>query len=218
MTSDGAKIAGRTALVADDHGVYRMALAAILKRDCGFQTVLEAGSLDDAVQQLGERDDITFVTFDLGMPGMESVASLQSIREVFPHLGIAVVTASEKRDDMIGAIFAGVHGYITKTLPSEEIAAALNSVLKGNIFLPWSISQLSTTPRGEVEVQEHTSVGVKLTTRQSEVLNLIRLGKSNKEIARALGLTENTIKVHTNALYRALGVRNRVSAASIKVD
>lgn len=206
--------APRIALVAEDHEVFRTALAGIL-RDCGFQEVIEAADHDDAFRCLEDRPDLALATFDLGMPGMHGLVEMLTIRKLFPDLRLVIVTASEKRQDMLDAVAAGVHGYIPKTLARAKMATALDMVLRDQVYLPWSVTDVSNVGQGALapeaeRLQSHPA----LTLRQMDVLRLIRAGKSNKEIARDLLLTESTVKVHTNAIYKALGVRNRVSAAS----
>lgn len=224
MTSDLAiPMAHRVALVADDHEVFRSAIATILQRDCGFRTVLQVASMDEAIEKLGEDEAITFATFDLGMPGVRGAESLHSVRQIFPLLRAVVVAGSERREDIFAAMIAGMHGYVPKTLSTIQIARALNMVVDGMIYLPWSVTKLPPTVDYGADLVDMncppiSSVHGKLTPRQRDVLNCIRAGKSNKEIARALGLTESTVKVHTNALYRTLGVRNRVGAASVNID
>jgi DNA-binding NarL/FixJ family response regulator len=211
------QIKRKTALVAEDHEVFRMGLATILRRSCGFQAVIETASLDEAVQILGENNDVTFATFDLAMPGMQSISNLYSVRQIFPDLALTVVSASERREDIIAAITAGVHGYVPKTLNTAEIGDALNWVLEGRLFLPWSVSKLPPPSDDRIEPDAAVGSHVKLTNRQQAVLRLIKEGRSNKEIANALSLTENTVKVHANALFRALGVNSRSAAASTNI-
>ncbi|WP_158811695.1 response regulator transcription factor [Beijerinckia sp. L45] len=211
----------RVALVADDHELFRSAISTILQLHCGFHKVFEVASLDEAIEKLGENEAITFATFDLGMPGINRAENLHSVRQIFPDLRAVVVAGSERRDDMFAAMIAGMHGYIPKTMSTPKIAAAFQMVVEGKIFLPWSVAQLPAADDkiepGDVYFTTPAFQG-KLTPRQRDVLTCIRAGKSNKEIARALGLTESTVKVHTNALYRTLGVRNRVGAASANID
>lgn len=189
----------------------------LLRRDCAFLDVVETSSLDEAVQVLGERPDITFASFDLTIPGLVNAIDLQSVREAFASLCMVVVTGSERRDDMLMALTAGAHGYVLKSWNTATIAAAIERVLSGEIFLPPSVADL---PPHEVarsaRALDGLNEGARVTQRQRDVLGLIRSGKSNKEIARALNLAESTVKVHTNALYRALGVHSRLSAAVAK--
>ncbi|WP_336491804.1 response regulator transcription factor [Methylobacterium nigriterrae] len=203
------------ALVADGHDQSRTGIAALLRRDCGVGRVIEAGTLDEALILLDEHSDITFACIDLAMPGVGTPLNLRSVREVFPKVRVAVVTSSGKREEVFLALQAGLHGYVPKALGPPGIARAFRLILDGHIFVPPMLAELppvpDTAPR--FEATRRPASDVRLTPRQQDVLRLIRCGKSNKEIARTLGLTENTIKVHANALYRALGVRDRYGAA-----
>jgi len=206
-----------TALIADDHELFRTGLSALLRQDCGFSSVIEVGSLDAAMQVLGETPTIKFASFDLAMPGVESALSLRSVREVFPQVRVAVVSGSGGRDDIFLALQAGLHGYIPKTLCVKDIVAAFQKIIRGEIFVPSLITELPH----QIELPDNTDgphlpeTSTKLTPRQNDVLRLIRCGKSNKEIARLLSLTESTVKVHAVALYRALGVHKRGDAARV---
>jgi DNA-binding NarL/FixJ family response regulator len=206
------------ALVADDHELFRSGFSVMLKRDCGFTRVIETSTLDEGLQALGECADITFASFDLAMPGVESALSLQSVREVFPNVCMVVVTGSKRREDMLLALTAGAHGYVLKTWSTAEITSAVEMILDGHIFVPRSIADLphQTSYQTSQALEAHKDGTVVLTPRQQDVLQLIRTGRSTKEIARMMNLAESTVKVHTNALYKALGVHNRSSAAAAK--
>jgi DNA-binding NarL/FixJ family response regulator len=216
VSTDPPESGKLVALVVDDHELFRAGIATLLKRDCGFAQVFEAGSLDAALQVLGENGGISFSTFDLAMPGVDTPYCLRSVREVFPNVRLAVVSGSGGRDEIILALQAGVHGYVPKTLSISEITQAFKVILSGGIFVPPLLSEVAAdrTLPPPVRPPRLSESGGPLTLRQQDVLKLIRAGKSNKEIARELGLSENTVKVHANALYRALGVHNRYGAAN----
>lgn len=207
-----------SAIVADDHELFRAALAEILRREFGFGLVIEAGSLDDAVDLLGRTSNVAFASIDLAMPGMNGEASLLSIREEYPDIRLAVITGSERRDDILLALDAGVHGYIPKTLKIAEIAAALRTILEGRIFVPPVLANKAfpSTRRNQVApAVPHAPPRLSgLSPRQRAVLDLISLGKSNKEIAHELRLAEGTVKVHVSALFRTLGTHNRMGAVA----
>lgn len=163
--------------------------------------------------------------FDLAMPGMENAGSLRVVRECFPWTRVAVVSASKRRSDILQALEAGVHGYVPKGLGVTELARALQMIREGMIYVP---SQLADLPAPEEEPQlrmprNHTpsSLGpdvgqqpVALTSRQKDVLELIVKGLTNKEIAKALGVGDGTVKVHVAAIFRTLGVTSRAAAAA----
>src|SRR5215212_277430 len=119
----------RVVLIADDDEFFRLALKSILVNALGFDQVLETGSLDEALERLGERTDILLALFDLTMPGMESAASLGAVRECFPHIRVAVVTGSKRRRDILLALEAGVHGYVHKGVGAPELVRALDKIM-----------------------------------------------------------------------------------------
>ena len=202
----------RIAVIADDHGMYRMGLAFTLKDRLGFDDVEEAASLDEALSRLGDTDGIALAIFDLSMPGMQSAASLAAVRECYPDLPIAVVSGSDSRTDVLAALAAGVNGFVPKGLKDDDLVAALRTILGGAIYVP------ATLAKSTGHVAEPTSSGIdlaRLTPRQREVLDLLVEGRSNKEIARALDLGHGTVKIHLAAVFRHLGVSNRAAAAAI---
>jgi len=205
---------GMVAIVADDHEMFRNALAGFIRQDFEFDDVVQVGSFVEALQVLNERPSVSLISLDLGMPTMDGTRSIRAVRSAFPDARVAVITASEHRDVILSLLQAGVHGFIPKTLGIREIRAALQRILAGEIFVPPTLSMapddmLPSSPR----ISEGTSSQQhKLSPRQKEVFDLISLGKSNKEIAIKLGLSEGTVKVHVNALFRALGAHNRVGA------
>jgi DNA-binding NarL/FixJ family response regulator len=200
---------GQTALVADDHELFGAALAAILERDLGFKEVIGTRSFDDAVAALQQAPHIAFATFDMAMPG--TAERLEDIRDAFPALRIAVVSAAASREEMVRALACGVDGYVPKLLGMAELKAALRAIADGIVFMP-------TLPDDSSELAEDgesvaVSGGLALPPRQREVLRLLADGRSNKEIARRLNLAEGTVKVHLAGLFRKLGVRDRAGAA-----
>jgi DNA-binding NarL/FixJ family response regulator len=217
--------AGEICLIADDDEFFRMALRGILLNQLGCSRVVEAGSLDEAVEQLSEKGPVTLAIFDLAMPGMENAGSLRVVRECFPWTRVALVSASKRRSDILQALEAGVHGYVPKGLGVTELARALQMIREGMIYVP---SQLADLPAPEEEPQlgmpgnttlssSGLDVGrqpVDLTSRQKDVLELIVKGLTNKEIAKALGVGDGTVKVHVAAIFRTLGVTSRAAAAA----
>jgi len=206
------------ALVADDDEFFRMAISSILLERIGVAEVIEVGSLDEAMDRLGERSDITIALFDLAMPGMHGPANLGAVRETFPEILTAVVSASRRRQDILTTLDAGAHGYVPKGMGVEDLTRALKAILEGTIYVPPLLAQVS--PEDHVGAQysgaERRSapdVLARLTPRQRDVLELLVKGQSNKEIARSLDLGEGTVKIHLAALFRNLGVRNRATAA-----
>jgi len=202
---------GLRVLIADDHELFRSGLKQLLIDSLGAEEVREAETLDQAIDLLTNGGAGDLVLVDLRMPGMSGAEELAALRDGFPDAKIAVVSAWEERPEIFAALSAGVHGYIPKSLPSNEIANAIKGVLDGRIFVPAAIGKRG--PGGAAaEAPAALNTSDKLTMRQKEVLNELLKGQSSKEIARSLGIAEGTVKIHLAAIYRALGVRTRAEA------
>lgn len=206
-------------VIADDDEFFRMALGTILTKQLGFAQVIEAASLDEALEQLGRHPQTSVALFDLAMPGVQSPANLKAVRERFPHTRVVVVSASSSRHDILAALEAGVHGYVPKCLGVVELAAALRTILEGTIYVPPSLTDMPLPTNGTDAGHPDPVTGSKrgpngsLTTRQKQVLDLVIQGQSNKEIALSLRLGEGTVKVHMAALFRFMNVKTRAAAA-----
>ncbi len=210
------------ALVVDDHGLYRAGLSLLLRDECGFDEVKEAGSLDEAASVLGDEGAFNLALFDLFMPGMDGPECLSAMRWSKPETKFAVISASQDRRDIAAAIAAGLNGFIPKSLPDSDIAGAVRSILSSQIFVPNHVAQKSvvsaTTPmsvaRAAWPVQACTAdASPDLTPRQRDVFEGVRRGLTNKEIARTLAIAEGTVKIHLAGLFAAFGVRNRTELA-----
>jgi DNA-binding NarL/FixJ family response regulator len=223
----------RVGLVADEDPYFRIATAAILTQHFGFSQLIEASSLDEALEQLTEHERIEAALFGLSMPGARTPTNLRSIRECFPRTRVTVIATSAARQDILSALEAGVHGYMLKSLPVADLVKALHTVFDGGIYVPPCLADIPApasapevlrdqpeaapvappAPPEAPAVAEPAGPGHALTARQRDVLDLLVQGKSNKEIALALGLGEGTVKIHMAAIFRYFGVSNRAAAA-----
>lgn len=201
---------GIRALIADDHELFRSGLKQLLADAVGAEEVREAETLDQAIEILTNEGAGDLILVDLRMPGMSGAEALAALRDGFPNAKIAVVSAWEERAEILAALSAGVNGYIPKSLPSGEIAAAINSIMEGKIFVPPAIGKRD--PGAPITLNASGANENKLTSRQKEVLNELLKGQASKEIARTLDIAEGTVKIHLAAIYRALGVRTRAEA------
>lgn len=209
------------ALIVDVDEQFRRALRKCLTSEFCFRDLVEAESVEAALELLGEGGPFRIAVFDLFTLGEDSADNLRSLRACFPDMPIAIVSTSTARRDILAALEAGVHGYIPKASGMRVTGAGLRAVLDGSIYVPSSIAMVGAHderailfPTDEDNEQEAMNSEC-LTPRQSEVLHLVVKGKSNKEIARHLNLAEGTIKVHMSALFRGLGVSSGSAAAAL---
>ena len=207
---------GLTALIADDHELFRDGLKLLLLDLLDAQEVIEAETLDDAIDKLEDGRTVDLILVDLRMPGMAGVESLTALIDGFPDSKIVVVSAWEERADILAALDVGVHGYIPKTLSNAQIAEAIKSVLAGAIYVPASLGRRDTAPAAPARPAQSAaapaSTDTRFTQRQRDVIGELRKGRSSKEIARTLDIAEGTVKIHLAAIYRTLGVRTRAEA------
>lgn len=217
--SDGARVG----LIADDDSYFRVAATAILTRHFGFSEVAEVGSLDEALEYLGENEQTAVALFGSSMPGIRTPTNLRAVRECFPKTRIVLISPSSSRRDILSALEAGVHGYILKSAPVAELVRALNIVFDGGIYVPPCLADITSneedapaqtqeSAKAAEPVAKHTAPTSSLTSRQKDVLDLLVQGKTNKEIAVALQLGEGTVKIHMAAIFRYFGVNNRAAA------
>jgi len=204
-------------LIADDHPLFREAIARVI--DDGFpgSTLLEASDLDSALAVAGRHDDLDLVLLDLNMPGMQGLSGLVRLRNLFPTLPAVIVSAEEEKRVILQTITYGAVGFITKSTPRKQMIQALEQVLAGSIYLPADIiragsgaGEESTAARREPE--DLSDVLATLTRKQLQVFERMSRGDSNKVIAYQLNIAESTVKAHVSAILRKLGATNRVQA------
>ncbi|MDR1026294.1 MAG: response regulator transcription factor [Lactobacillus sp.] len=198
-------------LIADDHALFRDGLTMRLKQIDSDINVLSAENFKGALRILDKETDFDLIILDLDMPDMGWEEAFDLVKEKAGKSRIAILSASENNRDIKKAMEKGAAGYITKRSDPKILTSALNLMLDGSVYLPPEILDKSKAP-------QHTPYAVKenkLTQRQAEVLKLIAEGKSNKQIAFELNVSEATVKLHINALLRALKATNRTQAVII---
>ncbi len=202
-------------LIADDHPVVRDGLRAMLSTQPDFQVVDEAANGADAVQ-LAIRLKPDVILLDLEMPDLDGVSVLQQIRASDPQARVIIVTAYDTDERIVQAVVAGAQGYLLKGAPREEIFRAIRVVHEGGSLLqPIVASKLL------LHVSQQASQPAEadsLTPRELEVLGLLAQGKSNKQIAAELVITERTTKFHVSSILSKLAAANRTEAVKIAVQ
>jgi DNA-binding NarL/FixJ family response regulator len=196
------------ALIADHQGLARMGLKHLLRGLWAGAELDEAASLSEALELMSAQAyDLLLV--DPSLPGFDELHSLEALCDQFPEVKIAIVSGSEKRDDILAAIIAGARGYIPKPLPERQIARAIELVMQGAIYVPDALGKRDRTASASATSASGPNA---LTPRQRAVFAELLTGKSSKQIAQSLGIAEGTVKIHLAAIYRVLGVRSRAEA------
>ncbi len=189
-------------LVVDDHPSMRMGLVALVNGQPGMEVVAEASDGEEAFEVYADiRPDI--VLMDLRMPGMGGVEAIFGIRKLDPDANVIILSTYDWDEDIHLAIQSGVKSYLLKDTSVEEIVETMRRVYEGDAALPGQVA------RRLVERSRRQQ----LTEREREVLEFLIKGRSNKEIASSLFISEETVKSHLKTLYGKLQVRDRTEAA-----
>jgi len=194
-------------LIVDDHPLFRAALVQALGDGVPGAVMIEAASLQALEQALIEHADFALVLLDLGLPGARGLSSLVYLRGQRPELPVLVVSSNDAPQTVRRTQQFGAAGFVSKSAPAAEIAAAISEVLDGGQWFP-GISAGESDQDARLAAQL-----AQLTPQQFRVLMCIADGLLNKQIAHALGLAENTVKVHVTAILKKLGCYTRTQAA-----
>lgn len=192
-------------LVVDDHAMVRRGLAQLLSAADGIEVVGEAANGREAVDQ-AQSLEVDVVLMDLQMPEMDGVSATREIvaRE---RAQVLVLTSFSDADRIVDALDAGAVGYMLKDAEPDDLVEAVRSVARGDSPLHPRVARQLLTARAT------RPAGPSLTAREQEVLELVRLGLANKQIARRLDISERTVKAHLTSVFSAIGVRDRTGAA-----
>lgn len=201
-------------LIGDDHLLFREGLRRLLEQLHADATFTEAGTFGELIEHCRGSERFDVVLMDLHMPGWPGFEGMREVRDLQPGTPVVVISASEVLSDIRGALDAGATGYIPKSSSVKVMMGALNLVFSGGIYVPPGAITFAAdvTPRRRVDAAAERSSNYGLTQRQREVLDCLRAGKSNKQIAYELGLSEGTVKIHVTAIFKSLGVKNRTQA------
>lgn len=210
-TPAGARSEKISVLIADDHPMVRQGLRVFLELQPDIEVVGEAADGAQAARLAQElRPDV--VLLDLVMPGTDGVTAIELMAEAAVDSRVLIVTSFGEHRTVVPAIRAGARGYVSKEVEPSALAAAIRAVAAGHVLLGPEVAAAllsgdasQTSENGEAEPQ--------LTAREREVLDLIARGRSNREIARALTVSEKTVKTHVSSVLMKLGVADRTQAA-----
>ncbi|QHE51234.1 response regulator transcription factor [Pontibacillus sp. HMF3514] len=203
-------------LIADDHQVVRKGLVFFFQTQTDIEVVAEASNGKEALDMIKAKE-IDVALFDVQMPEMDGVEAAKAIRAENDQVKIMMLTSFSDYDSVIPAIQAGANGYQLKDVEPDELAEAIRRVVKGeSTITAKAASHLMTHVTGDNEKEERAKID-SLTKRESDVLEEIMKGKSNKEISSSLYITEKTVKTHVSNILSKLEVHDRTQAALFAV-
>lgn len=205
-------------LLADDHNLIREGIKLILNRLLESVDILEADNFDDTHKIVTENTDLDLIIMDLFMPGMTGPRGVSTIRNSAPVVPVIVLSMSEDPKHMRDALKFGANGYIPKSSKNSVIINAINLVLEGSIYIPPEMLGVITDTGKYDAAADKPGKKPALTERQMEVLNLLAQGRTNKDIARILNISDTTVKSHTTAIFRKLGAENRTQAVHLALQ
>ena len=197
-------------IVADDHPLFRAAIAQLVGSLFTGGELIEADSMQSLQQVLGEHADANMVLLDLHMPGAHGFSALAYLNGHHKDMPVLVVSGDERPEVMRRALEFGARGFLPKSSSPEEIKSAINTVLQGEKYVPAAAAQAPTPDEDESHLMEAIA---SLTPQQYLVLTMLAEGLFNKQIAYELDVTEATVKAHMTAIFRKLGVRSRTQVA-----
>lgn len=198
-------------LIADDHPLFRRALAQTVIESLDGASVVEASSLTQTRNLLVQRSDIDLILLDLHLPDSQGLMGLASLRAEFPATAVMMISAHEDPRTVRKALACGAAGFVPKSAAPDQLTQALTTVLGCGDYLPPSLREaVDRLPAAEDDPFVTRLAG--LTAQQHRVLEQVALGRLNKQIADSLGIQERTVKAHLTAIFEKLGVRNRTQA------
>lgn len=197
------------AIVGETNSLFGAGLCKLLNDFKHFSEIHLARSHSDILYKLGKHSSSGLLVVGPTMLEIRNPDIIHKLRIDYPLIQLVLMSDSLARSDMLLALSAGVHGYIPTSLSFDHTVEAFREILLGKIYVPKEIADVYQAPK-----QAELANSPVMTQRENEVIKLVAQGNSNKMIAHLLHLSEGTVKAHVHAVYRKLGVNNRVSAAA----
>jgi DNA-binding NarL/FixJ family response regulator len=226
LESDVASEPGRRqesirTLIVDDHALFRRGLEIVLVTEPDIEVVGQAGDGNEAIEKASEYvPDV--VLMDVKMPRSTGIAACHAIKAAVPSAKIIILTMSDEEEDLFEAIRAGASGYLLKDIPLDEVAEAVRSVHGGQSLISPSmagklLTEFATLAKRDTEEPPQQVPAPKLTDREMQVLKLVARGMNNRDIAKALFISDHTVKNHVRNILEKLQIHSRMEAVMVAV-
>ena len=201
-------------LVVDDHEVVRQGLVALLERREAFQVVAEAGTVAESIEQ-ARRHQPDIVIMDVRLPDGSGIEACRAIRAEVPSARVVMLTSYPDEEAVLSAIVAGASGYLLKQIRGRDLVAALETVGRGGSLLDPAVTErvLDRIRRIATGTSENDEIS-QLTSQERKILLLVAEGKTNKEIASEIFLSDKTVKNYVSSILAKLNLERRAQAAA----
>jgi DNA-binding NarL/FixJ family response regulator len=200
-------------LVVDDHEVVRQGLVALLERRPGFQVVAEAGSVAEAVE-MARRHEPNLVVMDVRLPDGSGIEACREIRAELPSARVVMLTSFPDEEAVLSAIVAGASGYLLKQIRARDLVAALEAVGRGESLLDPAVTEKVLERIRRMADGGYTDELAALTQQERKIVLLVAEGKTNREIANDVFLSEKTVKNYVSSILSKLNLERRAQAAA----
>ena len=203
-------------LLIDDHALFRIGVSELLQRR-DIEVVAAVGDCHEGIRLVQEQQP-DVVLLDMRMPQMSGIEVLRELRAQGQTMPIVMLTTSRDESDVIHSLQSGAQGYLLKDMEPDELIDALGRIVQGQtVVAPELTAVLAKAVQGDNSAAAPKTAG-ELTPRELEILCHLAAGQSNKVIAKELGISDGTVKLHVKAILRKLDVHSRVEAAVIAVE
>jgi DNA-binding NarL/FixJ family response regulator len=208
-------------MIVDDHALFRRGLEMVLNAEADIELVGEASDGNEAVEKAGESlPDV--VLMDIRMPRSSGIDACRAMKDLVPSAKIVMLTISDEEEDLFEAIRAGASGYLLKDIPLDEVAGTVRAVDGGQSLINPSmagklLTEFAVLARREQSEPPQQVPAPKLTDREMQVLKLIARGMNNRDIAKELFISENTVKNHVRNILEKLQIHSRMEAVMVAV-
>lgn len=200
-------------LIVEDHALTRFALKTSLREQEFVKEVFEAPDAATAYALLNEHK-IELVLMDLGLPGINGVRATQEIKKIHKKVKIIIITSHDEEMEVMKCLEAGISAYCSKDIKPDKLVGLIQDVLAGSLWFDPSVSEYVLNAAKAIKLQTtKVDESYNLTAKEKKVLELIKVGNSNNEIAKKLNISVNTAKVHVCSILQKLGVDDRTQAA-----